>query len=128
MQLRHPVRTVTIRPAQLPAMGVALGMAVLKETRQTIDTPMIRTRQSFSELMRMLMVQLMQCYPMHVWTLHPGLFDQWGKLTPAGDDTIRRAASAVYGEGEDIPASVMAFTARLRRMEVIPQEMAFPGE
>lgn len=128
MQLRHPVRTLTLRPAQLPAMGVALGMSVLKDTKKTIDTPVIRTRQSFSELMRMLVAQLMQCYPLHVWKLHPGLFDQWGNVTPAGEDTIRRTASACYGEGEDIPASVMGFTGKLRRTVIAPETAAFPGE
>ena len=128
VNLRHPVKMLTIRPAPLSAMGTVLGMAVLKEVRTTNDTPIIRTRQSFSELMRQLMVQLFQCYPLHVWTLHPGLFDQWGNLTPAGDDTIRRTASAVYGEGEDIPGAVMAFTAKLRRMDVVPEAMSFPGE
>ncbi len=128
MQLRHPVRTLTIRPVPLSAMVAALGMASLREVRTTNDTPIIRTRQSFSELMRMMMVQLFQYYPLHIWTLHPGLFDQWRKLTPAGDDTIRRVASAVYGDGEDIPGAVMAFTAKLRRTEVAPEAMAFPGE
>ena len=128
MQLRHPVRTLTLRAPQLPAMGVATGMVSLKETQMTNDTPAIRTRQSFSELMRMLMTQFFQCCPLHVWTLHPGLFDQWGKLTPEGEDAIRRAASAVYGEGEDIPASVMAFAARLRNAPIQPQIPLFPGE
>lgn len=128
VNLRHPVRTVTIRPAPLSAMGVALGMSVLKDTQNTNDTPMIRTRQSFSELMGLLMTQLFHCYPMHVWTLHPGLFDQWGNLTPAGEDTIRRVASACYGEGEDIPASVMGFTAKLRRTAIAPEYVQFPGE
>ena len=128
MQLRHPVHTLTIRPAQLPALGTALGMAVLKETAVTNDTPVIRTRQSFSELMRMLMTLLFQCYPMHVWTLHPGLFDEWGNLTPAGGDTIRRVASACYGEGEDIPASVMAFVRKLRRTPVVEEALVSPGE
>lgn len=128
MALRHPVRTLTLRPAQLPAMGVALGMSVLKDTSKTIDPPVIRTRQSFSELMRMLVMLLFQCYPLHVWKLHPGLFDPWGKLTPAGEDTIRRTASACYGEGEDIPASVIAFTGKLRRTTVAPDTVAFPGE
>lgn len=128
MQLRHPVRTLTLRQVQLPAMGVALGMSVLKDTQKTIDPPVIRTRQSFSELMRLLMMQLFQCYPLHVSKLHPGLFDPWGKLTPAGEDTIRRIASACYHEGEDIPASVMAFTGKLRRTEIVPETMATPGE
>lgn len=128
MQLRHPVRSLTLRPSQLPAMGVALGMAVIKETGVTNDTPVIRTRQSFSELMQMLMVLMFQCYPMHVWTLHPGLFDAWGNLTSAGGDTIRRVASACYGDGEDIPASVMAFVRKLRKTPVVPDSNVSPGE
>jgi hypothetical protein len=128
MQLRHPVRTLTLRAPQLPAMGVAMGMVSLKETQVTNDTPVIRTRQSFSELMRMLIVQFFQCCPLHVWTLHPGLFDQWGNLTAEGEDAIRRTASAVYGEGEDIPASVMEFTARLRKTPIQPEIPLFPGE
>lgn len=128
MALRHPVRSLTIRPAQLPAMGVALGMSVLKDTARTIDPPVIRTRRSFSELMHMLMVQLFQCYPLHVWKLHPGLFDQWGQVTAAGEEAIRRVASACYGEGEDIPASVMAFTDQLRRTAIVPENAAIPGE
>ena len=128
MQLRHPVRTLTLRPMQLPAMGTALGMSVLKDTSSPIDPPVIRTRQSFSELMRMLTAILCQCYPLHMWKLHPGLFDPWGKATPAGEETIRRIASACYGDGEDIPASVMAFTARLRRVAVTLDAAACPGE
>ena len=128
MQLRHPVRTLTVRAMPKPAMSVALGMSVLKDTQQTISTPFIRTRQSFSELMCLLMRQLMQCYPMHMWMLHPGVFDQWGQLTAEGDAAIRRAASAVYGEGEDIPASVMAFVGKLRRTAAVPETMVYPGE
>ena len=74
------------------------------------------------------MTQLFQCYPLHMWKLHPGLFDPWGKMTPAGDDTLRRIASACYGDGEDIPASVMAFTGKLRRTLMTPETMAVPGE
>ena len=89
---------------------------------------MIRTRQSFSELMRMLVTLLFQCYPMHMWMLHPGLFDEWGNLTPAGGDTIRRVASACYGDGEDIPASVMAFVRKLRKTPVLEESLVSPGE
>ncbi|MDD6050631.1 MAG: hypothetical protein PUC00_05095 [Clostridiales bacterium] len=128
MQLRHPVRSLTLRPMQLPAMGTALGMSVLKDTSSPIDPPFIRTRQSFSELMRMLTLLLCQCYPMHMWKLHPGLLDPWGKITPAGEDTIRRVASACYGEGEDIPAAVMAFTGKMRRAAITQDAVAYPGE
>ena len=128
MQLRHPVRTLTVRAMPKPAMGVALGMSVLKDTQQTINTPFIRTRQSFSELMCLLMKQLMQCYPMHMWMMHPGVFDQWGQLTEEGNAAIRRSASAVYGEGEDIPASVMAFVGKLRRTAAVPEAAVYPGE
>lgn len=128
MQLRHAVHTLTIRPSQLPALGTALGMAVIKETGGTNDTPVIRTRQSFSELMQMLMTLMFQCYPLYVWMLHPGLVDEWGNLTPAGSDTIRRVASACYDDGEDIPASVMAFVRELRKTVIAPQYTVPPGE
>ena len=128
MQLRHPVRTLTLRAVQKPAAAVAEGMAVLKDTQQTLSTPAIRTRQSFSEMMCQLMKQLMQSYPLHVWMLHPSMFDQWGQLTGEGDSAIRRAASAVYGEGEDIPASVMAFMGQLRRTAIVQEAAVYPGE
>ena len=116
LQLRHPVKTVTVRPAALPAQGTALGMLRLNDHGKTIDTPVIRTRQSFSELIRLLMQHLMQSCPMHMWTLHAGLYDAWGNLTPEGEATVRSVASRCYGEGEDIPASVMDCMACLRRM------------
>ena len=128
VHLRHPVRTMTVRPAALPALGVALGMAALKETGTTVDMPLIRSRQSFAELMRTLIHQLHQCCPLHLWTLHPGLFDAWGQLTPAAEDTIRRVASTAYGDGEDIPASVMNFVNALRSAEVMPAAVVSPGE
>lgn len=127
MQLRHPVRTVTVRPSALPDLGVARGMLRLHDHGMTIDTPRIRTRQSFSELMRLLLQQLMQCCPMHMWTLHPGLADQWGQMTPAGEDAVRRIASQCYGDGEDIPASVMDFMAELRNTAFAPEYPVFPG-
>jgi hypothetical protein len=128
VNLRHPVSTITVRAVPLSAMAVARGMAVLRDTQNTIDTPVIRTRQSFSELMLMLTGLLFQCYPQHMWKLHPGVYDQWGRLTPAGDNAVRRAASAVYGDGEDIPAAVMAFTAGLRQAEMMPENIVYPGE
>lgn len=128
VNLRHPVSTITVRAVPLSAMAVAWGMAVLRDTQNTIDTPVIRTRQSFSELMLMLTGLLFQCYPQHMWKLHPGVYDQWGRLMPAGDNAVRRAASAVYGDGEDIPAAVMAFTAGLRQAEMMPENIVYPGE
>ena len=128
MQLRHPVRTVTVRPSALPAQGTALGMLRLHEHGRMNDTPVIRTRQSFSELMRLLLQQLMQSCPTHVWMLHAGLFDQWGKLTPAGDAAIRSAASQCYGDGEDIPASVMDCMARLRALTLTTTEAVSTAE
>ncbi len=128
MYLSHPVRTLTLRPAQMPAMGTAMGMAILKETQVTNDTPVIRTRRSFSELMRMLMVQLFQCCPLHVWKLHPGFFDQWGNMTQAGEDTIRRVASLCYGDGDDIPGAVLAVMARLRLTAAATDYNVSPGE
>ncbi len=115
MALRHPVRSVTIRPEKLPAMATALGMAALRETEMPIDPPIIRTHQSFSELMRLLMASLLQCFPTHTWLLHPGMVDPWGNMTPMAEDAIRQAASAAYGDGEYIPQSVMDFLRTLRK-------------
>jgi hypothetical protein len=128
MALRHPVKTVTLRPSPLPALGVAKGMLKLKDTGRTIDTPIIRTRQSFSELMYILVRHMLQSYPAHMWLLHPGICDAWGNITPAAEDTVRRIASRVYGEGEDIPASVMQFMTELRAEPITPNMPAFPGE
>lgn len=128
MQLRHPVRSLSLTPTAMPALGTALGLAAIKDPGTTNDTPIIRTRQSFAELMGMLMTQLHRNCPLHVWQLHPGLFDAWGVMTAAGMDTIRRVASACYGEGEDIPGSVMTFVRRLRRTPILVDEAASPGE
>ncbi len=122
MNLRHPVHSVTIRPAQLPALGVALGMTALRQTETPIDPPVIRTRHSFSELMRLLMTEAFRNFPMHMWRLHPGLIDQWGHIVPAGEDAIRYAASQVYEDGEDIPGAAMDFLARMRRTPILPDE------
>lgn len=115
MQLRHPVRTLTVRPSALPALGVALGMTALKNFDSPAELPFIRTQRSFSELMQTLLLSLWQCYPLHAWLLHPELFDPMGQLTAAGIDTIRRIASQCYNDGEDIPASVFQFMDVLRR-------------
>ncbi len=118
VSLRHPVRSVTIRVSSQGALGTALGMTSLKQTELPGDLPPVRTRQSFTELMRQMMQQMIHAFPQHVWLLHPGLIDQWGRLTPAGEDTVRRVASQVYGDGEDIPAAVMEFLAQLRKTSV----------
>jgi hypothetical protein len=110
----------------LPAMGVAMGMAQLRETEMPIDPPAVRTRKSFSELMRMLLTQCWQHYPLHTWLLHPGLFDAWGNLTPAGEEILRREASTAYGDGDDIPGSVMDFMRRMR--SVYSQSAAIPAQ
>ncbi len=128
VQLRHPVKTVTLRPAAMPALGVAKGMMKLKDTGKTIDTPIIRTRQSFSELMRLLVQHMVQSYPGHMWLLHPWLCDAWGNFNPAAEDVIRRAASRAYGDGEDIPAAVMQFMTELRTEVFQPETPVFPGE
>lgn len=120
MPLRHPVRTLTVRPAALPALGVALGMTALRDFDAPADPPVIRTKCSFSELMQSLLLSFFQCYPLHAWLLHPGLFDPMGQLTAAGIDTIRRVASQCYNDGEDIPASVLQFMDVLRRTAIAP--------
>lgn len=125
--LRHPVRTLTVRPSPLPALGVARGMALLRDTGSAADPKPIRTRRSFTELMQSLLHSLYQCYPAHMWMLHPGLFDPAGQLTPAGEDTVRRLVSQCYGDGEDIPLSVLQFISELQRETLLPTP-AFPGE
>lgn len=128
MQLRHPVRTLTVRPSMLPAMGVARGMTLLKETGIAADPKPIRTHRSFTELMQNLLVSLNQCYPAHMWMLHPGLFDTRGQLTPYGEDTIRRLASQCYGDGEDIPFAVMQFISGLQKETLVPSPDFLPNE
>ncbi|MBQ8201546.1 MAG: hypothetical protein IJZ74_07255 [Clostridia bacterium] len=126
MRLDNLVRFVTLKAAPQPSLSVALGMAVSRDTQRAVNAPEIRTRTSFSQLMRDLMLQLVAHFPTHTWLLHEGLFDAWGNLTPAGEDTIRRVASMCYGDGEDIPASVMAFVRQLRATPVAPDHAAFP--
>lgn len=120
MHLDHPVRFVTLRACSRPTEGVARGLAVMRETERLSTPALIRTRQSFSLLMQRLMQQLQSAFPMHVWTLHEGLFDWQGNLTPAGMDTIRRVATRCYGDGEDIPAAVMTFVRMLRETPILP--------
>jgi len=123
MRLDHPVRFVTLRPASMPAQSVALGLAVTRDVQRVADTPMVRTRESFAELMLRLMQQLCAAFPMHMWRLHEGLFDYQGGLTAAGVDTIRRVAARCYGDGEDIPAAVMDFVRILRAEAILPDHM-----
>ncbi len=128
MRLDHPVRFVTIRPAAHQVQSVALGLTVTRETGRTADAPLLRTRESFSALMQRLMQQLCAAFPLHMWVLHEGIYDwQTGALTPAGEDSIRRAASRCYGDGEDIAASVMAFVRTLREAPILPDSMTDTG-
>lgn len=126
MRLDHPVRFVTLRAAARPAQSVALGLAVTRDTQRLSESPLVRTRESFTALMQRLMLQMCAAFPMHMWLLHEGLFDWQGGLTPAGDDAIRRVASRCYGDGEDIPAAVMAFVRGLREDGVSRDHMTTP--
>lgn len=128
MSLSNTIRFVTITPDQLPTAAVALGMAAAKETGGGPAPAPIRTRASFSALMCSMMKAIVAAYPQHAWLLHPGLFDMWGELTPAGEDSVRRAASECYGDGDDIPGAVMAFVHALRRNPIAPQLFVSPGE
>lgn len=123
MRLDHPVRFVTLRASARPEQSVALGLAVTRDVQRLSEAPLVRTRESFSALMRQLMVQLVAAFPMHMWQLHEDLFDVQGALTIAGEDSIRRAASRCYGDGEDIPAAVMAFVRELRDHPILPDAM-----
>ena len=124
MRLDHPVRFVTLRAASMPAQSVALGLAVTRDVQLVADTPLVRTRESFAELMLRLMQQLCAAFPLHMWRLHEGLFDYQGGLTAAGVDTVRRVAARCYGEGEDIPAAVMDFVCGMRAERILPDHMA----
>lgn len=126
MRLDHPVRFVTLRASRLPAQSVAMGLATTRELQRISETPVLRTRESFSGLMRQLLQHLIAAFPIHMWTLHEGLFDWQGTLTPAGEDTIRRVASLCYGDGEDIPASIMAFVSALRSTPILDDSMIDP--
>jgi len=126
MRLDHPVRFVTLRGAARPAQSVAMGLALTRDVQRLSEPPMVYTRESFSGLMQRLMLQLHAAFPMHMWLLHEGLFDWQGVLTPAGDDAIREIASRCYGDGEDIPAAVMAFVRSLRETVLLPTTMISP--
>lgn len=128
MSLGNTIRFVTITPDRLPAAAVALGMAAVKETGDAPAPAPIHTRASFSALMCSMMKAIIAAYPAHAWLLHPGLFDMWGELTPAGEDTVRAAASRCYGDGDDIPGAVMAFVHALRQSPIAPQLFVSPGE
>jgi len=124
LRLNHPVRFITLRPAAKPAQSVAMGVAVTAETGKIADAPQVRTRESFSGLMQRMMHQLCMAFPAHMWLLHEGLYDwQTGVLTQAGSDSIRRAAACCYDDGEDIPASVLAFVRTLRESPILPDSM-----
>lgn len=124
MRLDHPVRFVTLRAAASPMQSVAQGLAVTRDLMRMSETPLVRTRDSFSELMQRLMLQMVAAFPAHMWLLHEGLFDWQGGLTAAGADTIRRVASRCYGDGEDIPAAVMDFVRVMRETAILPDPMA----
>lgn len=127
LRVDHPVRFVTLKQAALPAQCVAMGLAVTKDTRRVSDVPAIRTRESFSGLMRTLMQKMCAAFPAHLWQLHEGMMDWQGNLTMAGDETIRRIAAQCYGDGEDIPASVMVFIRTLRSEMILPDHRANVG-
>lgn len=128
MRVDHPVRFITLRTAPDAVAATALGMAVTKDTQHTADAPAVRTRMSFSELMCIFMRQFAAAFPVHHWMLHEGMFDAWGNLSPEGEDLIRRTAAACYGDGEDIPASVMDCLGRLRLVRIEPKPPVYIGE
>jgi hypothetical protein len=124
----HPVRTVSLWPDRLPAGAVATGLACSNELEDASAPAPVRSRVSFARLMHDMVRAMCAAWPMHEWLLHPGLIDMWGELTPAGEDTIRRAAAASYGDGEDIPGAVMAFIKRMRVTPVEVSPLVSPGE
>lgn len=127
LRVDHPVRFVTLKQAALPAQCVATGLAVAKDVQRLSDAPPIRTRESFSGLMRTMVQKMCAAFPAHLWQLHEGLMDWQGSLTVAGEETIRRVATQCYGDGEDIPASVLAFVRTLRSEMILPDSRANGG-
>ncbi|MBQ2953615.1 MAG: hypothetical protein IJE07_08675 [Clostridia bacterium] len=128
LRLEHPVRFITIRPAAQPVQSIALGLTVMRETGQVADAPLIRTRESFSALMARMMQHLSAAFPAQMWLLHDGLYDwQSGTLTPAGQDSIRRAAASVYDDGEELAATVQAFLQTLRKNPILTDAMLETG-
>ncbi len=118
MRLDNPVRFISLKAAPQPGFATARGLADARDLEHLLDVPVIRTRASFSQLMRDMLLQFIAHYPLHAWVLHEGLFDQAGALTPEGEETIRQVAARCYGDGEDIPASVIAFVRDLRQLPV----------
>lgn len=127
LRVDHPVRFVTLKQATLPAQCVAMGLAVTKDVQRLSDAPPIRTRESFSGLMRTMMQKMCAAFPAHLWQLHEGLMDWQGNLSLAGEETIRRVAAQCYGDGEDIPASVLTFIRMLRSEMILPDHRANGG-
>lgn len=128
LRMEHPVRFITIRAAAQPVQSIALGLSVARETGCVADAPLIRTRESFSGLMVRLMQQLCGAFPAQMWLLHDGLYDwQSGALTPAGLDSIRRAAASVYDGEEELAATVAAFLRTLRDTPILTDDMLETG-
>lgn len=128
LRMEHPVRFITIRAAASPVQSVALGLTVTRDTDRVADAPLIRTRESFSALMARMMQHLCAAFPAQMWLLHDGLYDwQSGALTPAGADSIRRAAASVYDDGEALAETVMAFLATLRSQPILTDDMIDTG-
>ncbi len=128
MRMENPVRFVSLKAAPQPEMSTARGLAAAKETGVLLNTPPIRTRTSFAQLMREMLNHYITHYPQHAWVLHRDLFDASGALTPIGEETISQAAARSFGDGDDIPASVMAFIKLLRQMPSTPASGALEDE
>lgn len=125
LRLDHPTRFITIRAAARPVQSVALGLTVTRETGSVSEAPVIRTRESFSALMQRMMIHLCTHFPAQMWRLHEGIFDwQTGTLTPAGEDSIRRAAASCYDAEENFATTVMAFIRTLRENLIMPDSLA----
>ena len=128
LRIDHAVRFVTIRAAAQPVQSVALGLTVTRETERLADAPPIRTRESFSQLMQRFVQQLCSAFPAQAWRLHEGIFDwQSGQLTPAGMDSVRRAAAASYDAEEELTACVLTFVHTLRKSPILTDDMIEPG-
>lgn len=128
LRMDHPTRFITIRAAAGTVQSVALGLTVTRETGSISEAPVIRTRESFSALMQRMMIHLCKNFPAQMWRLHEGIFDwQTGTLTPAGEDSIRRAAASCYDAEENFATTVMAFIRTLRENLIMPDSLPEEG-
>lgn len=119
MREGHPVQSLLLYQSVSPKLDVCLGLCAAPHLSQGIEreepVPVIEHAASFAALVMRFLLLMRACYPEVCDRLHPEMFSQQGLLTVQGEDAVRRAAAAHYGDGGDIPAALMATLADLRQ-------------